>query len=225
MHAGDIALAVVFYPRPYATALMQPGRRGPRSTYRRPHPARDARARGTRRLTCGLDDEQASRVSRHGLRQSRKALHAAAIDSSPPGTSTAPSRPSGSGQVAGGNANLRVSDATRRTPFARRLTANPCDVLTYRLLLSNPGPRPLSHVRIAASINIVTPYRHVIPTITVYTPNVACHRARSGATGGTRRRPLRGGPSDHFVRHALVGVPKPGAMRRAQVGRARCGRA
>jgi len=74
-------------------------------------------------------------------------------------------RPTGQIQSA-----ARVADVTRGRWFSDHLHAAPCDVLLYRIMVYNPGVADLHHVRVAASINTITPYSEIIPTVVVYAP-------------------------------------------------------
>jgi hypothetical protein len=65
----------------------------------------------------------------------------------------------------------QVANITRQLGFRRAQIARPCDFLEYRTLLYNPGMRNLANVRIATSINTMTPYTRIIPTVTVYAPD------------------------------------------------------
>jgi hypothetical protein len=75
----------------------------------------------------------------------------------------------GTGQVAGGNVNYRVSNTTRGTPFANHIDARPCDELVHRLHVYNPGPGDLTKVRVAMGLNAITPYRKWVSTAVVHT--------------------------------------------------------
>ncbi len=66
---------------------------------------------------------------------------------------------------------VEIVDLTRGRRFGSKLDARPCDVLLYRIRVYNPGPSDLHHVWVAGSINTLTPYRKIIPTLTIYTPD------------------------------------------------------
>ncbi len=74
----------------------------------------------------------------------------------------------GAGQVIGGNQNLLIANLSRGSGFRNRQHARPCDLLEYRLRLYNPGPGDLAALRVSATINTLTPYRRIVPTVTAY---------------------------------------------------------
>lgn len=84
---------------------------------------------------------------------------------------TATTAPIGNGQIDGGNHNYAVSNTTDGAPFRNTARAEPCDVLTYRLKVYNPGPDPVTHVAIAMSLNTITPYRKWVSTAVAHTPD------------------------------------------------------
>ncbi len=88
----------------------------------------------------------------------------------------------GTGQIVAGNHNLVIADLTRRSSFQNHQRAQACDLLQYRVRIYNPGPGDLSNVRISASVNTITRYSHIVPTITVYTPNGAITEVSFQAT-------------------------------------------
>ncbi len=105
----------------------------------------------------------------HSTGRSREHPSASSSASTNPFASSTRPGPN-SGQIEGG-AIARIADITRGTGFSSALRARPCDVLLYRIRLYNPGSADLHHVRVAGSINPITPYKVIIPTIAVYAPD------------------------------------------------------
>jgi hypothetical protein len=68
-------------------------------------------------------------------------------------------------------AAAEIADLTHGRRFSATLYARPCDILLYRIRVYNPGSSDLHHVWVAASINTLSAYKKIIPTLTVYTPD------------------------------------------------------
>jgi HKD family nuclease len=75
------------------------------------------------------------------------------------------------GQIVGGNQNYTIANITKGTDFANPQTADACNILEYRIRLYNPGPSPLSSVKVEASINTMTKYSAATSTATIYAPD------------------------------------------------------
>jgi HKD family nuclease len=86
------------------------------------------------------------------------------------------------GQIVGGNQNYTIANITKGTDFANPQTADACNILEYRIRLYNPGPSPLSSVKVEASINTMTKYSAATSTATIYAPDAQNPEVAMNAT-------------------------------------------
>jgi HKD family nuclease len=86
------------------------------------------------------------------------------------------------GQIVGGNQNYTIANITKGTDFANPQTADACNILEYRIRLYNPGPSPLSSVKVEATINTMTKYSAATSTATIYAPDAQNPEVAMNAT-------------------------------------------
>ncbi|MGH7233842.1 MAG: hypothetical protein ACREF7_00125, partial [Candidatus Saccharimonadales bacterium] len=77
----------------------------------------------------------------------------------------------GIGQIEGGSSNYTIANVSKGTGFSNTQSADACNVVEYRLHLYNPGPDPISDVKVEATINTMTPYTQYVSTATAFAPN------------------------------------------------------
>lgn len=77
----------------------------------------------------------------------------------------------GAGQIEGGSSNYTISNVSKGTGFSNTQSADACNVVEYRVHLYNPGPDPISDVKVEATINTMTPYTQYVSTATVFAPD------------------------------------------------------
>lgn len=69
------------------------------------------------------------------------------------------------GQIEGGNI-YRVKNDTQNTTFGDPITAKPCEVVTFKVRIHNPGPDPINNVNVKATLSGETGTSHS-STVTV----------------------------------------------------------